>query len=227
MAFHYSPKVVSDGLVFCVDPANPKSYIGSGSYSTDIITKKTGSLLNGAYYSSDSFVFDGVNDYIDFGYISELDLTRFTVSVWYNPTTFSTWHTIIDRRFGSVSDTQTHFCIMINSTQVDAFTSNGSTFKEVYLTGLNITTNTWYNFILSYDGTSLRFYINGNLSGTLTDTFTPYTTGNQDMSIGRKNSTGGQYYTQGKISHTTIYNRALSQTEITQNFNALRGRFGI
>ena len=67
MAFSYSPKIVTDGLVFAVDAANKKSYPGSGTTWTDLAGSNDGTLTNGPTFDSGnggSIVFDGSDDYI-------------------------------------------------------------------------------------------------------------------------------------------------------------------
>ena len=68
MSTKYSPKIVTDGLVLCLDAANSKSYPGSGTSWNDLSrNNNTGTLTNGPTYTSSfggSSVFDGTNDYV-------------------------------------------------------------------------------------------------------------------------------------------------------------------
>jgi len=88
----------------------------------------------------------------------------------------------------------------------------------------SIATNTWYNVVVTWDGTTANGYLNGQFVTTLavgtasnqTNTFT----------IGATAS-GAQDPFEGKISQTLVYNRALTASEVTQNYNAHRGRYGI
>jgi len=83
--------------------------------------------------------------------------------------------------------------------------------------------NTWYHFVGSYDGTNMRFYRNGVLTNTVAGSGTLGGAGSS-MVIG---SYSGAYFSQGQISVVKIYNRTLSATEVQQNFNSLRSRYGI
>lgn len=83
--------------------------------------------------------------------------------------------------------------------------------------------NTWYQFVGSYDGTNMRFYRNGVLTNTVAASGTLGGTG-ISMVVG---SFSGAYFSQGQIPVVKIYNRTLSADEVSQNFNALRGRYGI
>ena len=77
MAFNYSPKISTDGLVLCLDAANTKSYPGSGTVWSDLSRGgNNGTLTNGPTFNSGnggSIVFDGVNDYVDCG-VSNISL---------------------------------------------------------------------------------------------------------------------------------------------------------
>jgi hypothetical protein len=83
--------------------------------------------------------------------------------------------------------------------------------------------NTWYHFVGTYDGSNMRFYRNGTLTNTVAGSGTLGGSG-ANMVIG---SYSGAYYSQGQIPVVKVYNRTLSAVEIQQNFNALRGRYGI
>lgn len=83
--------------------------------------------------------------------------------------------------------------------------------------------NTWYQFVGTYDGFNVRLYRNGVLVNTLATAGTLGGSGS-NMFVGNY---AGTYNTIGQIPVVKIYNRTLSDAEVLQNFNALRGRFGI
>jgi len=90
----------------------------------------------------------------------------------------------------------------------------------------------WVNVTGTYDGSETKIYINGILSGTSNsqpDSTNRSVSGNMlTTSTPRQiSSSGGTTDFNGKISNTQIYNRALSSTEVQQNYNALKGRFGL
>ena len=95
-------------------------------------------------------------------------------------------------------------------------------------------TGSWYHQVGTFDGTYLKLYVNGALrttsSPTGTNTVKTYTA--QPISVASfgnaiANQGGGLISSPCNVGNAKIYNRALTQTEITQNFNALRGRYGI
>jgi hypothetical protein len=226
MAFNYSPKIVTDGLILYLDAANTRSYPGTGTTWNDVSRSGiNGTLVNGPTFSSangGSIVFDGTNDYVDLG--GSLNLkptTSITVSTWIrfnamvaNVRALSDWHQngATDRWIFYITDSTTiQWYLLTNS-----FASAVS-FSPVLL-------NTWYNFTGVYNGTSQIFYVNGLFHNS-----TPKT-GNMNISnttqpvrLGGQVNAGG--FHNGNIATTLIYNRALTATEVLQNYNATKGRY--
>ena len=66
MGVHGGPNIVTDGLVFAMDPANKQSYIGSGTTTTDIVSQITGTGTGYTFDTSNQGIldFDGISDYI-------------------------------------------------------------------------------------------------------------------------------------------------------------------
>jgi len=100
-------------------------------------------------------------------------------------------------------------------------TSGGTT-----LSGPTINSDTWYHIILTYDGSLVALYLNGTLVASSTTSGSLSYAADGNLNIGRKNSFDGEYI-QGKVQVARVYNRALTQAEITQNYNALKSRFGL
>jgi hypothetical protein len=94
------------------------------------------------------------------------------------------------------------------------------------LSGPTINSDTWYHTILTYDGSSVALYLNGTLVASSTTSGSLSYADGGNLNIGRKNSFDGEYI-QGKVSIARVYNRALSRAEITQNYNAIKSRFGL
>jgi hypothetical protein len=85
--FHYSPKIVTDGLVLYLDAANTRSYPGTGTTWSDLSRGgNNGSLINGPTFNSangGSIVFDGSNDYVDCGNIDDIkNASQVSISIW-------------------------------------------------------------------------------------------------------------------------------------------------
>ena len=95
-------------------------------------------------------------------------------------------------------------------------------------TGITPTLNTWYQIVGTYDGSSLIQYVNGAISGSAVSyTGTPGSGGVTRIARRWDDVVASGNLFPGDISVVRIYNRALSADEVSQNFNALRNRYGI
>ena len=232
MAFNYSPKVVTDGLVLYLDAANQYSYV-SGSTSWNDISRagNNGTLTNGPTYNSangGSIVFDGVDDYVSVPkQTAFVNASQFTMMVW------------MKRRLSS-SKVILYQGADANNDVAFELWNDGNAYFEVgnasntYGYIANTSTN-WQYLTMVFDGTltgnsnRLKGYINGNLlSLTFALGSIPSTSGpsNSVFSIGNSQGIGGNF-SDGNIATTQIYNRALSATEVLQNYNATKTRFGL
>jgi len=93
--------------------------------------------------------------------------------------------------------------------------------------GITPTTNQYWNVCTTYDGTTEIIYVNGNFDKSANmNTNTPIS-GDNAISLGWIRDDGATYTMDANIGIIMIYNRTLTQSEIKQNFNALRGRYGL
>ena len=239
MACHGGPNLVEDNLVFYVDAGNTKSYPGSGTTWTDMSGVNNGTLTNSPTFSSDyggSIVFDGTNDYASLGSIDSSNVLSlnnpagggFTISVAINWTQAGNdWPRIINRSDGSSG--ANGWSLFINRTsdavgkirfQVDGGYTLTST--------SNVTPATWEIWTLTHvkaDGCAWVWYKNGISDNNGTEDYSiPTTTTNAQ--IATWHSTTQRFY-KGKIPFIMVYDRALSAAEVKQNFDALKGRYGL
>jgi hypothetical protein len=231
MALVHSPKIVTDGLVLALDAANRKSYPGSGTTWTDLSGNgNNGTLVNGPTYNSansGSIVFAGDNDYVIATRPSSLVAGGpISVSLWAKwittGTTISTIQVLVDNNHSS-SPVQ-GFVLqdrpdLSKSIQFGSnITSNGAT------STFQVGDGTWHHIVGTNDQTTTKLYIDGSLNAQISQgglgTVQP------NISVGYWQFTPGRYLN-GNVAQVSIYNRALSAAEISQNFNAFRGRFGI
>ncbi len=213
MGISYNPRIVTDGLVLALDAANPKSYPGSGTTWTDLSGGgNTGTLTNGPTYSSSnsgSIVFDGGDDYVNCGTPS-IGTGKITVNAWIKMNAGSINQHVVDSAANAW-----HLAILFDNRP---YFWNGSVYHQA---SPILTVGQWY-MLTGIQGTTLDIYINGVLGQSIA-TNVNVTTNN--VNLGRYQS--GSRPFNGNISNAQIYNRALSAAEIQQNFNALRGRFGL
>jgi hypothetical protein len=218
--------VVQSGLVLNLDAGVSTSYPGSGTTWTDLSGNgNTGTLTNGPTYDSTNggyIVFDGTNDYVNIVDAAILDLTAsITSEAW----VFAVKSTGIQNVISKSSSIQ-------NNGYIYPRTDNGWNNCSFYLnigTWTTLSTawpsrNAWHHTAATYDGNAMSIYINGNLVASKSQTGAISTNTNA-LSIG--DQPGYSEYFGGNLSNLRLYNRALTAAEVKQNFNALRGRFGI
>jgi len=235
MAFNFSPKVVTDGLVLYLDAANSKSIV-SGSTTWNDLSRggNNGTLVNGPTFDSangGNIVFDGSDDYVitqqNLGFSGDINTT---ISTWIYPTsvTGEIATTLIGNSDGTL--TGMGICIGINgpgSVSVEFWTGNG-----MRTTSNVIQINKWYNIVATKSigtiNSTTSLYINGiSQLFIVTSNNIPNIT-NYTISIGAiKGTAVTQFYFTGKIAQTLIYNRALTPQEVLQNYNATKTRFGL
>jgi len=217
MAFSYSPKIVTDGLVLYLDAGNRLSYPGSGTTWTDLSRSMlSGSLINGPTYNTGSLgsiVFDGSNDYVNCGNI--MPSTAYTKCVWFNISNISTSNNLI-----SGGSNGTHYF----------YPGGGQYLRAGHFQGAEVTSNVafnanqWYFGVVTFSTSSgFVMYQNGAVVGTIPSTAT--FTGGNVVYIGAY-SAGGNLLT-GRIGIAQIYNRVPSAQEVLQNYNATKTRFGL
>jgi hypothetical protein len=221
--------IALDQLGLLVDPGNYKSYTSGSSSFFNLVTPMTGVLANGTSYTSDSggcWNYDGTNDW---AYIPNQPLfntltDNFTVLVWINPQTLPG---IAQRIFGLgyVSQwqielrgsSQTAISVNYNKSGTNFFNTSGPivTFDKWQQIGIHVSSG-----IVSYIYNGIKL-----VSGAFT-VAGGFDNKTQTLSIGNYNGRGDGAY-KGKISLSLIYNKPLSNSELLQNFNSTRARFGI
>ena len=219
MALAHSPKIITDGLVLCLDAGNSKSYPGSGSTWTDLSGQGNNGTLSTTYThnSAEGFLkFSGSG----VATIPSLLLSNVTWEIFYRSNssdTFSQYGRILD--FG---DTTISLGTAL-SYQLRMWTNaGGSRSAESTLNGVG-QDNTWHHIIYSYDGSTTAFYFDSVYQNGYAKSGALNGGSSADLTIGN----GDALLFNGDIAVVRVYNRALTASEISQNFNALRGRFGI
>jgi len=228
--------IVTDGLVFAVDAANYESYTsGSTTWSDLSGNGNDGTLTNGPTFDSGnggSIVFDGTNDYVITQNFNEDSNLGLSVFAWVYLTNYSNYlgndyAWIINKRDSS-NDMQ--WQLFYKNGKVSATIFNSNTNIGIVDTGINFNLNEWcyVGFTTNgNNGSTLSTYHNGIFSDSSTLS-NDRGTGTRPIAIGTPAwNLGSDLNWYGNIAQTKIYNRALSSTEISQNYNALKGRFGL
>ena len=200
-----------------LDAANPKSYVsGSGTWYDLTGNNNTGTLTSGPTFSSSNggtIVFDYVNDAIT-GFGNLGTPSTFTLSSWVRSTNIS--------QAQNIFNANPPFFLRITSSTMRCCVYTGS---WIFVNGsITLSSNVWYNLVLTYDQSFVKGYVNGVLDVNSAKTGAPiwgtfnslgYTTGGEDAP------------SVTNIAVASIYNRALSSDEILQNYNTQKSRFGL
>jgi hypothetical protein len=227
MAISRGPKIVTNGLVLALDAADKNSYPGTGTTWTDVSgNANTGTLTNGPTFSNGnggSIVFDGTNDYVTRSSVATNLSTGVSMEMVFKSTDMNS------RAQGFMQ-----YNILGTNHYINFYTSGVGTLRwetwvpvptgGAFYSSTTLSNNTWYHAIGTYNSNgSSVLYINGSNVGTGTYSAASYS------ATYTTTFTIGEYagYLSGNVALARIYNRALSATEVLQNYNATKPRFGL
>jgi hypothetical protein len=236
MAISYNTSVVRDGLVLYLDAANPKSYPGTGTTWFDIKNTNNATLTNGVSFDSSNngyFSFDGIDDFVNTSYLmisGNNSQNPISLDFFINP--------------NSIQEPSSRLPLIIGSGYYSGFglQYDGSGYRNwirlttgIFSHPINLTRDIFNHVVLIWGGESdsrIYTYLNGVLVQDSGATYGPFNQNHNPFPfrIGFPYTTGGAAasgYFKGGIGSIKIYNRALTATEVMQNFEATRGRYGI
>jgi len=227
MAGYIAPNIITDGLILCLDAANQKSYPGSGTVWYDLSGNNNhATLVNGVVFSSTYggiFDFDGVDDYAYVADNSTLDIAGDkTQGIWLYMDQSYSGTGILGKANSSVNgmaltygwgSSQGFQNIAWNSANSPTLASSGTDISNWYYVAGVQSGSTRYIYVTGANGVRVASYSGGTHTWNNALNFT----------IG----TIAGYYTNMKAGVVHVYNRALTQTEIIQNYNTLKTRFGL
>jgi len=232
MSFHYSPKIVTDGLEFYVDASNYKSYVSGSTTEYDLVGSQDMTLNNGVSYTTDnlgSLVFDGLDDYTQTVNNYNREKPSMSWDVWFNRTQSNNNNNMPWSNF------LPYLAFRFDNRFMFSFSTRltGTTTQRSLFTTTTYSDNTWYNVCstlhqdFSSGDVTVQIYVNGELetSNTWTGIVDEYYSTPYELRIG--NHRGASYPFEGKIPSLKIYNKILSADEVRQNYNALKTRFGL
>ena len=221
MGTSYNPRIVTDGLVLCVDAANKRSYPGAGTTWTDLTANKNnGTLTNGPTFDSangGSILLDGSDDYVEVQGNYHL-FSTLTISCWFKPTnSISGGVNDTARIWGKGNDLEIR-----SNDGTGRFIGDFGGTSSLFSTQNSWLNTVWYNLVIVLDTTTSSMYIQSKLDstgsrGTISDQ-------TANMLIGKSASGLGSCMS-AKISNFSIYNRVLTPDEIRQNYLATKGRY--
>ena len=231
MSFHFSPKIVTDGLVLYLDAANTRSYNSTTDWFDLSIKGNNGYLTNGPTFSSFNggvIIFDGINDYIQVNSpFGDIDWSSRPWSV----NSFMKLNSLGDRCLVNLNSSNTSDYVTTNVFSTDGssywyFIKNSTSSQINFKSSSSFITGEIFNFTITYNGLGLstnniNFYKNGVKLVT-----------SSGGSAGVSNQSGLQiggvlYPLNGDVYNFLMYNKELSSTEVLQNYNTTKSRFGL
>ena len=236
MTIEAGPNIVNSGLVLNLDAASSKSYPGSGTAWTDLsVNGNNGVLVNSPTFDSTnqgSLVFNGSSSYATLpnNLLQHETGNPFTFSFWFK--TSSSGVIFGQQNVSTVSGASAYVPAIYIGSNGFLYTSCfwGNTTSNTSVSSSSVNDNAWKNIIVTFSSGSQTSYLNGVSYATLSKTqFFFASTYYYFVGAGTTGGwpSGGNAYFNGNISNVLYYTRALSSTEVSQNFNALRGRYGI
>ena len=231
--YEYSVPINTDGLLLNLDAGSLLSYAGSGNSWLDMSGNNNSNILiNGPSFggsgNTGALIFDGTNDYARTGNLIFPDTGPFTVGMLYKLTGVSGRGGIFERYEGG----STYNGVSLGQGGPQGPTGWDFSVASNYDTGLILpftfpTTNVWYQDVGVYNGSNqIKIYRNGTLVNSLIGATQGNLSANgtRNFWIAVRNLSA---YLPCHINHISVYNRALTASEIYQNYDAMRTRYGI
>jgi len=217
--------IATDGLVLALDAANPKSYVSGSTTWNDLSgNNNSGSLINGPTFSSEnggSIVFDGVDDYVSIS--QNINPSNITLEFVYKASVSSPYEYLISNARDCCGTYNGYELQIVDG--VPRFSIWNST--QVGVNGILTLTNQIYHLTATYEGSQLKIYQNSILTGTANSALGIGSPASYNLAIGGMGINPAFYNLTGNIYVGRVYNRALSASEILQNYNALKSRYNL
>jgi hypothetical protein len=216
--------IYNNGLVLNLDAGNANSYPGTGTTWFDLASGNNGTLFSGITYDVNNgggLTLNGSNQYVSSFNNTNLNFTtsdKFTISCFFKAT--STPSTFLGLIVNGNASGEWSYGIWVTNSKIQVGTHNDGRYGNSTIVAGQI-----YQVTLTYSNNTMIIYLNGVNDGTFTSV-SLFNGLNQQLVIGRKGANAGWYFP-GTIYNVQIYNRSLSATEILNNFNSSRGRFGL
>ena len=236
MSSHDGPNIVTDDIIYLVDAINKKSYPGTGTTLTDMISRQTVTMTNVTFSNARNFTFDGANSIIQYsaGFLSNIWAGGATLSIWCRPDSAGEGGSgRVAEKSGGGANGWTVLLFDLSSGDLRIRLQHNTDATDGVWDGTNrdVVVGEWHNIVITYDKDSTSndpiIYINATpieLSET-----TP--TGNFDddssLDLTFGNREGQSRTFNGLFDYVAVWNRELTAAEVLANFNALRGRFDL
>jgi hypothetical protein len=229
--------IITNGLVNYFDAKFMGSYPTSGTTWYDISGYgRNGTLTNGPTYSGGTLIFDGIDDYIQLGDVLDLGTNNLTINMWVKLASSPSENMYIFSKAKAAFQAY-RYGFRINQNKIAAFFQGNLSGSDIAPVGNTVlTVDTWYMVTIVFNRSSdITLYVNG-IQETLTGNNTISQWNNLNFqsdnptrigSYTSADNTSPLFPFKGSISIVQVYFKTLTQSEISQNFNAQKSRFGL
>ena len=233
MGTFYNPKIISDQLVFCIDPSNTKSYSGSGDVLVDLcdnigsVSKSSGLAFAGSesqkYFDYDynvntDFITDPNNSVLNYDYQN----WSYNLWIYRESADQSGWQQVFIKGFGGFRRPGVWF--YSNDTTALHITWNNNTSQQaISKAAFDIPIGEWFNIVIQARAGTMMSFLNG-VKDSNTVSISNYGTNSYPLYIG-----GGASFVSAnmRLGYFSVYNTSLTDEQVIKNYNALKGRFGL
>lgn len=229
-------QIITDGLQLRLEPQLYSSYPGSGTSAYDLSSNRyTATLVNGVTYSTaraPSFGFNGATNYRYINTGQYLSFETFTLSSWFRSSVTTTYQMLFSKEVAGGTPWNYRLYLELTGGRLVADFNNVSSSASI-VNSTNLCDGIWHNGVVvrNVAADTITLYVDGVQVASQTDTTVGALSNNQNVWIGLSAYTGasptGSYPVNGQIGQSLIYNTALTATQIKQNFNAMRGVYGV
>ena len=224
------PNVVTNGLVFCVDASNIKSYPGSGTTWKDLKSSYDGTLFSGTNFITDDhgvINFDGVDDGVELPLALNIlfdNIDEFSLSMWTKINSEDGTGNRLFQAESTAAGDNWKFAFRNYSNTIQFGTNTGGGSYPIVSSAYSF--DVWYNIVGTFKAsTSQKLYFNGVQVATDTPGALATSESNSKIRIG---AGGGTLRTMdGQVAYVSLYTKQLSAGEVLQNYNQLKSRFGL
>jgi hypothetical protein len=234
-------QIVRNGLVLYLDATNRQSYVGSGTVWNDLSSGgNNGTLINGPTFNSlngGNIVFDGIGNYVRNTTIPTFNV--FSIDIWFKPTTIVNSSTsikcLIQLRYDNAINTSWYIALGAATSLVSneyitiADVSNDR--RTSVTDGGSLLANNWYNLVINYESTLYKIYVNGVINTTVSSPSgdVGLLTNPSRLYLCALDGEGSptRIFLDASIGSVKLYDRPLNQTEVLQNYIAMKKIYGL
>jgi hypothetical protein len=225
---------VTNNLVLYYDPSNTSSYPGSGTVINDLSGNGLNGTMSNITFTSPYFSYNGSSSQVSVpdNALLEPESGSWTMESWFYVNSFSSASVVLGKFDDGGLSQDVSYSIRINTSgSIFAQFSNGAPATFVNSTGYTVSLNTWYQVVYVWTNSgivkTLETFINGVSIGTVNHTFTSILNSTNPLYLGSYN--GGEFpqWFNGRTGISRLYNTALTSSQVLQNYNANKSKYGL